>query len=299
MISVLIVTRYASEVLDLLIESLLRYQKYDNELIVAADNPSWQVIKLLQDRGFILGPGQKLTYHIVNHRHLDWSWNYTADYATYEWLAFCPDDTVVGPNWDEAIMQRMNNSKRRIVHLRMFQRCVPVSHHTYIDFGVPEWKYSPEHQRALVSPHRWDWAKLEQKCPNAPDDAGGVFWAMHKELFDLGGRYSFHAGHPLGQELAFFERVQKNFGVDRVHTFSSCCFHWGSHGNSDNQKSSLGISNGYFQCHICKKLEPGVKSELYNKDLRSIINEKSGFYLCERCQRDGYKIEECKVVRYT
>ena len=303
MISVLISTRYASEVLDILIESLLKYQKLDNEIIVVADNPSWQVIKLLQDRGFILGPcnrdaGERLQYHIVNHRQMEQNWNYGTDFATHEYLAFCPDDCVVGPNWDEAIMKKMDGSKRKIVQLHMFQRCTPVDHPTYMDFGVPEWKYSDVHRNALVSPIKgWDWDKFERECENAPKDVGGVFWVLHRELFELVGRYTFHAGHPLGQELSMYERCLKLYGAPRVAADTSCLFHWGSQGNSDHQISSLSISNGFFDCSVCGHLDPGIKSEFYNKDPRSMIHLRTGLYLCERCKKDdwvisGYQLEK-------
>lgn len=304
MISVIISTRWASEILDIFIESLLKYQKYDNEIIVVADNPSWQILKLLQDRGFILGPcnftnGERLQYHITNHRHLERNWNYGFDYANYEYVAFCPDDVVMGPSWDDAIMKKMDGSKRKIVQMHQFQRCVPVNHQSYMDFGIPEWKYSAPHKRDVTSdmPIGWDWNKWEQNCENAPKDIGGVFWVLHKELFELANRYSFHAGHPLGQELSFYERCKKLHGAPRVAADTSCIMHWGSVGNSDNQISSLPISDGFFECKICGHLDTGIKSEFYNRDPRSIEQLASGLYLCERCKKDGYRIENHKLIK--
>lgn len=297
MISVIISTRWASELLELLIESLLRYQKFDNEIIIVADSPSWQVVKLLQDRGFILGSGKKLSYHIVNHQHLEMNWNYGADFATFEYLAFCPDDTVVGPNWDSETLKTMNNSKRRIVHLPMFQMDVPIEHMHYGDFGVPEWKYSEVHKRARKSPiGLWNWEAFE-KAKNIPPTIGGVFWTLHKELFELANHYTFHVAHPLGQELAFYELCQRSFNADRTAAFGSYCLHWGTGGNSDMQKTCIGISNGFFECSQCKHRDPGLHQDLWNKDERSITNVKTGHYLCERCKKDGYRIENYKVIK--
>lgn len=291
MISVITSTRYASEVLELHLQSIMKYQKEDNEIIVVADSPSWQVLKLLQDMGFVLG-GTNHSYHIVNHQHLEMNWNYGAQFAKHDYFSFTCDDAVIGPDWDAETLKAMGGSKRKIIFLRSYQRCTPVDHPGYRDFGVPEWKYSEGHRINRSSPiGHWNWEKFEQECRHIPFvSPEGIFWTFHRELFNLIHGYTFHAAHPLGQELSLFGACRELFGATREIAQNTGAFHWGSAGSSDSQKSHVGISNGWFECTICKHRDPGVHPSLYNKDPRSVLSLRTGLYLCERCKMDGWQI---------
>lgn len=315
MISVIVATRFASEFLDLLLESLLKFQKYDNEIIVIADTPSWQTLKLLQNKNFILGPtNNKKCYYITNNRHLEMNWNYGVEYAHYEYLGFSNDDVVIGPDWDVEIIKQMNNSRRKIVFLPQFQANIATDVN-FRNFGAPEWKYAPQKREERINTIRqhldndnfdfnigFNWNEFEKACRN-PVIYGdmGVFWVLHKELFELVHRYTFSAPHPLGNEIAMFGRCQKiyNSTLDMVKTTAS--FHWGSIGNADNQivdKNFQIISNGWFECNICKRRDLGVDTISYGRDPRSRLHLDTGLYLCEHCQKDGYKIEGSEIKKY-
>ena len=47
--TIIIATRWASEYLKLCIETLKKHSDLDNEIIIAADYPSWQTLKYIQE----------------------------------------------------------------------------------------------------------------------------------------------------------------------------------------------------------------------------------------------------------
>lgn len=298
MISVIIATRFASEALDLLLESLFKYQKFDNEIIVIADTPSWQTLYLLQEKkGFMHGGNSKHRYYIVNHRHLEMNWNYGVDLSTFDYLAFSNDDAIVGPDWDVAIIDTMNNSKRKIVFLPQYQFPIK-SDPNFRDFGSPEWKNSEWAQSARKSSlglFNWDNFEREIKNMRIYGDKS-VFWCMHRELFNLAHGYTFSAPHPLGNELAMIDRCVKIHNASTIMTKTSGCFHWSSLGNTDAQVTSLRISDGFFECSICKHRDPGTGTDSFGKTNDSRIHLDTGLYLCERCKRDSYKIKGYNIT---
>ena len=87
-ISFIISTRYASEILELQLISLEYSKNFDNELKIICDNPSWQTLKLLQDRNLIHGKD----YYIVNHGHLDQNLDWGVSKATKDYICLTPDD---------------------------------------------------------------------------------------------------------------------------------------------------------------------------------------------------------------
>jgi glycosyltransferase involved in cell wall biosynthesis len=296
MISVIIGTRYASEALDLLLESLLKYQKMDNEIIVVADNPSWQTLKLLSDRDFYHGGTNKHRCFIVNHRHLEMNWNFGVKEATFDYLAFTNDDVVVGPDWDIEIMKTMDNSQKKIVFLNHYQRAMK-NDPSFRDFGSPEWKYSERHKKYWGSDHAWDWISFEKDCKSMQIRGDlGIFWVLTKELFNLAHGYSFCGAHPFSPELHFFERC-KRLGATLEQVKTTGAYHWGSIGNSDMQNSLLGVSDGWFECSICGHQDPGVSGELFNVEPLSRLNLETGLYLCERCKKDGWRIESGELKK--
>lgn len=299
MISVIVATRFASEALELLLDSLIKYQKFDNEIIVIADTPSWQTLYLLQEKkDFTHGGDSKHRYYIVNYRHLEMNWNYGADFATYDYLAFTNDDVVVGPDWDEAIINTMANSKRKIVFLPQYQFGIK-SDPNYRDFGSPEWKNSEWAQnmrKSSLGPFNWEKFEKEIKNMQIYGDKS-VFWCLHKELFNLAHRYTFSAPHPLGNEIAMMDRCVKIHNAITVMTKSSGCFHWSSLRNTDAQVTSLEISNGFFECSVCKHRDPGVETDLFGQMTNSRVHLDTGLYLCERCKKDGYRIENYGIVK--
>lgn len=294
MISVIIATRFASEALDLLLESLIRYQKFDNEIIVVADTPSWQTLYLLQEKyNFMHGSSLKHRYYITNYRHLEMNWNYGVEQSTFDYLAFTNDDVVVGPNWDVAIIETMDNSRRKIVFLPQYQFGIKTDPN-YRDFGSPNWLR--DSRKSSLGPFNWE--KFEKEIENMKIYGDkSVFWCMHKELFNLAHKYTFSAPHPLGNELAMMDRCVKLHSATTIMTRSSGCFHWSSLGNIDGQITSLGNSNGFFECSICKHRDQGVGADLYSKTNDSRLHLDIGLYLCERCKQDGYKIHNHRLEK--
>lgn len=95
--TIIIATRWASEYLKLCIETLKKHSDLDNEIIIAADYPSWQTLKYIQENN--------LPYILTNFGHQCMAWNTAAQFSTREYIAITGDDVVFGPGWDTALTE--------------------------------------------------------------------------------------------------------------------------------------------------------------------------------------------------
>ncbi|KKK45802.1 hypothetical protein LCGC14_3164890, partial [marine sediment metagenome] len=95
-LSIIIVVRWDSVLFRHWYENMFeRYCELDNELIVIADQPTWQMLKLLQEK--------KLKYYLTEKSNQYENWNYVSQFATKEFLCFSQPDHHLSPGGDKAL----------------------------------------------------------------------------------------------------------------------------------------------------------------------------------------------------
>ncbi len=98
-LTLIMMVRYATDALEQALDSYFLNSSMDNELIIIADRPSWQTLKVLQDR--------RITHYTVSFTHYFICCNFGAWKAHREYVAFINDDVFFGPGWDVALMDVM------------------------------------------------------------------------------------------------------------------------------------------------------------------------------------------------
>jgi hypothetical protein len=101
-LSVILPVRWDSDLLKHWFELYDRYSDLDNELIIIADQPTWQTLKLLQEK--------RLKYYLVENSNLYENWNYGSTLATKDYICFMQEDYHFSPRWDYNILRRMTKN---------------------------------------------------------------------------------------------------------------------------------------------------------------------------------------------
>jgi len=101
-LSIILPVRWDSELLMHWLEMYEKYSTLDNQLIIIADQPTWQTLKLLQKKC--------LKYYLVENSNLYENWNYGSTLATKEFLCFVHDDFHFSPKYDYHIRRRMTKN---------------------------------------------------------------------------------------------------------------------------------------------------------------------------------------------
>jgi len=101
-LSVIVPVRWESRKLKHCLKSLIEWSKYDNEIIVIADDPTWETMKVLQEFG--------MEYTLVQVHNQYRNWDFGAQKATREYLMFIQADHIYSPHWDEHLLSRVTNN---------------------------------------------------------------------------------------------------------------------------------------------------------------------------------------------
>ena len=293
-ISFIISTRYASEILELQLISLEYSKNFDNELKIICDNPSWQTLKLLQDRNLIHGKD----YYIVNHGHLDQNLDWGVSKATKDYICLTPDDIIFCKDYDKIMMKAMENSQKRIVTPLYFvgNTAGPMLR----NYGYPKWKYfiNPNDSRKGTG---FDFDRFFNEPK--PDGSYARYCGscpvqiMHKEAYQKIGGLTFCSPHAQGHEIEMMTR-SSFYGIEKYIAKDALAFHMGTIGNTDAQNTAMGISRGHFKCSICNHLDLSVGDSEHFGTERGRIALETGFYLCECCKKDGWRIDTEKLKLY-
>lgn len=296
-ISYIISTRWASEILEIQLNSIRdNCTMYPKELKIICDMPSWQTLKLLQDRGLQHG----IDYYIVNHGHLDQNLDWGVSKANYNYICLTPDDMVLAKDFDKHMMKHMGNSNNRIVTPAYFVGNTPNSP-MYRNFGYPKWKYSHE---SRFDGNGFDYEKFyNYPVPHSTytiDACGSSpLQLMHKDVYKKVHGLTFCSPHAQGHEIELMARAWQKYRVEKIMALEAIAFHFGTIGNTDAMNSTGDVvSKGHFKCTVCGKLDPSLGNEEHFKTERGRIILRTGLYLCERCQKDNWAIDEHRPILY-
>jgi hypothetical protein len=283
-LSFIIATRYASEALEILLNSLEYSKNFENELKIICDNPSWQTLKLLQDRKLI----HDRDYYIVNFAHLDQTLDWGVAKATKEYLVLTPDDFVFCKDFDKIVMAEMEEAKDRIVTPSYYVG--NTSGRMHRDYGWPNWKYVKNRK---MDPFRIEefyneplppYSYSHYYCMNCP------MQIMYRDVYEKVNGLTFCSPQGQAHEIEMMKRAEK-LGIERFVSRRAMVYHFGGVGNSDNQVTAMEKSKGSFKCSICGDIDSSFGDiEHYGTERGKIVLE-TGLYLCERCEKDGWKID--------
>ncbi len=281
-LSIVLVTKYAHKFLDLCLKSYEKNSVYDNELIIVCDHPSWQTLKLLQEKN--------LNYWLTNYNHFFMACNFGAKKATREYVGFLNDDVCLGPRWDEAIEKIMAPDVLACIR-------------NINSIDGPNFGY----ERVLRDISRFDVQAFEDYCQkNRSDRIDSFFWmplVINKDIFfDFGG-FTYYNHHAHGHEIQLENRIKRGGG--RVITSNkSFLFHFGNVGDHDNMSSPEHklFSHGFFGCSMCGMIEQNVE----NLDSGTAVEfiQNNGYWLCGECKNragelDGNAIRKLRHLHAT
>jgi len=101
-LSIILPVRWDAVLLQHWLEMYEKYCDLDNELIIVADQPTWQTLKILQEK--------RLKYYLVENSNLYENWNYGSTFATKEFICFMHEDFHFSPKYDYHIRRRMTEN---------------------------------------------------------------------------------------------------------------------------------------------------------------------------------------------
>ena len=260
--SIILATKFASECLDLCLKSFFANKTLDIELIIIADNPSWQVVKVLQDR--------KLKYHLVNNGHYWINLNYGITLTTNDYVGYINDDVVLGPNWDIAIQELLGENN--IVGMMNLQ-----------DHGG--FRFSLDGKTTKVD--NFDYNAFIKYCLDNSKNEPMMNYAMpgvfYKPKFLDTGGFTTHADHGYGHDCQVYSRMFYKYGAVCPKTFKSYLWHFGASGNADQLDESIyrgPYTHGHMKCMLCTSFVEGL--EYTSKQSWEVLD--SGYYICDSCK---------------
>ncbi|MFH1769291.1 MAG: glycosyltransferase [Parcubacteria group bacterium] len=275
-LSVIVVTKYASPALEKCLNSLFRNSYFSNEIIIVCNNPSWQTVKVLQER--------HLQYWVVPFEHAFIAANFAAELATKKYVSFIGDDMVVGPGWDAAALSIADDG---ILGSLAFINGVEIQNEHYqignsgIFGGNIASEIGYDKETRYVDDQKFDaWCKK-----NSSNRIEEFYWppSVHNRLDLLKDRFCFHMPHGVGHEIAF-ENRHKRDGWKVKTTYRSFIYHVGAAGNRDGLPGEYCVgqlSNGVWICASC-----GIHIEGINRDHPdNVLVHQAGYWLCEECRK--------------
>lgn len=240
-ISLVLVTKYSSGTLALCIDTLLKNSALSNELIIIADNPSAQVLKVLNDR--------HMDYCLVQTGHFFRNCNIGAEKATRNYVGFVNDDVIFGPQWDVPLQKFIDTYKKPAL---ISSNLVTPNRNFYFGYdpskGVSTFNLSEFEEYAKKSLTK--------------EDIQSFFWMpllIPRHIFNKYGGFTTFSSHGHGHENVLENIIIKKENLKVRTIMSSTLFHFGSVGNTDNMDQKyIHISPGYFKCSLCGKEEEGI-----------------------------------------
>jgi len=276
-LSLIINTRWASEFLIQALDSYEKYSDLENELIIIADNPSWQTLKVLQER--------KLHYYVVHFCNLDMADNYGAKQATRKYVGFINDDVFFGPHWDSVLMDLMN-SKPHIMG-SVYRLETPRNFSCGYDDKIGIQSFSEE----LFLKSLEDVKKLP-----ISNGIGAPTCVPRKDFFECFG-LTFHVGHGHGHERQLESRMLKKYPdfISPVTTKAGI-YHFCSGGNRDklltfDLEEHKDLRDGLLLCLACGKKVWQVHDKKIAEEEREAWQR--GYWLCPECKAKGETAKEC------
>ena len=289
MISYIISTRYGSVFLKLLLQSIERGSNYNNQIIVIADRPSWQILKVLRDRNMALG----LDYFIVDHGHLCRNLDFGVKYAKFDYLCLTCADIIFSKNFDLGLVNTFKCSNEPLI-FPAFYNGNTNNNSGYINLG---------RNKLIWDGKNMDWDKFDNikvnrqyafRCCGSPPVT-----IVHKNSYKQANGLTYHNAHPYGQELMFYERI-KQLQIEVKYIDNIYFYHFGGGGNSDQQiyTEEYGIDIGVLKCANCNKLENNDNCKANNDTELGQSIRKTGLYLCNECQKKYHiNTKEMKIER--
>lgn len=244
-ISLILVTKYSSISLALCLDSYFRNSELSHELIVIADNPSWQVLKILQER--------KLDYKMVNTGHFFRNCNIGAEKATRRYVGFVNDDIVFGPKWDSPLQRFINAHTRPSL---ISSNLLDSGRNFYFGYdpsiGVETFRLNEFEEYAKEAQNRLD--------------IQSFFWMpllVPRDTFKKYNGFTTFSSHGHGHEIVL-ENILKNKEKLNVFTImASILYHFGALSNIDNLDSKYcRFAAGFFKCSVCNKEEEGIFNDI-------------------------------------
>lgn len=276
-LSLIIITKSASEALNNCLNSLFRNSDFNNEVIIICDNPSWQTVKLLQDI--------KLQYWNVHFEHCFMATNFGVELATRKYITSIADDMIVGPGWDSAIL---NIAGDGILGSLAFIDGIAMLNDNYQigNSGIFGKNIAPEvgynQQTRYIDDQKFDsWCRKASR-----DLIEGFYWPpyIHHRQDFLQDKFCFHSPHYLGHDIDFENRYKRD-GWKVKTTYKSFIYHMGHAGNRDNLPIlyTMGqFNNGLRICKSCGTFADGVEGN----HPEYIITHQAGYWLCESCRQN-------------
>jgi len=205
--SIIICTHKGSKYLEILYNSLINNSdsRLDHEIIIIADDPSWETIKYLQDN--------RIQYHITNLRCPYKAWNYGASLAQKDWLCFLVEDVYAAKGWDSGLLRWDQGSHNKGVWLSSLvePNCDPDSPRVIRkDFGISWQDFDKEGFDAFVEKESRE--ELDKEAWFTP-------FLIHRYWFlkDLGGFPTCEQFAPTVREIFYqkqFNRCKGGCGFD-------------------------------------------------------------------------------------
>lgn len=305
-ISFIVPTRRASQALRLCFESLKRGSVLDNQIILIADTPSWQTLKLLQDD---FGMAVNRDYFITNYEHWARNGDYGVQFAEKDYICITGDDMVFSQGWDQAVIEAMEGRRNRIVTTVYYTG--PTGSWIAMDVDEVKKECLESYRTGKIN---FDWDLFNSLAPaprNHIEKSGSPpFVVFHKDIYKLANGFNYFSHQGQAFESIFGARAL-TLGCDHAITNKVIAFHLGSFANADKQKvgESLPHRHGVFECNVCHHIElnskeidefpsmsltqpPNRKMEVKNGSERGRLTMKTGLFLCERCKQDGWFINE-------
>lgn len=275
-LSVILVTKYASTALDRCLNSIFRNSDFSNEVIIICDNPSWQTIRLLQEK--------HLQYWVVHFTHAFMGFNFGIEFATRKYVSFLIDDLVVGPGWDSAALKIAEDG---ILGSIAFIDGMAILDDNYQigNSGIFSKKIISDIGYDLETRFIDD-KKFDSWCRKMSNDLiEGFYWPpwIHPRSDFLKDRFCFHSPQYMGHEIDF-ENRHKRDGWKVKTTYRSFIYHMSKCGNRDNLSKEYCTGqfiNGLRICNSCGMMQEGIPGN----DPEYILVHQAGYWLCKQCRK--------------
>lgn len=101
-LSVILPVRWDSILLTHWLDMYEHYSELPNELIIVADQPTWETLRVLQIR--------RLKYYLTETSNFYENLNYGSTFATKDYICFMHEDFHFSPGWDRNILRRMTKN---------------------------------------------------------------------------------------------------------------------------------------------------------------------------------------------
>jgi len=265
-ISLILVTKYSSRALSLCLDSYFRNSALNHELIVIADNPSWQVLKILQER--------KLNYQLVHTGHFFRNCNIGVEKSTRKYVGFINDDIVFGPSWDLSLQNFVETHTNTLISSNL------LTLNNGFSFGY-------KGNKNIDSFDIFSFEEFANKALNRKDFES-FFWMpllIPTTIFKKYGGFPTFNSHGHGHEMNLENIIKNKEKISVVTVLSSTLFHFGATCNTDNlDLKYCNYTCGFFKCSICGKEEEGVLNDLDSgPEINKLRNGEP--WICFSCRK--------------